>query len=187
MFKFKNKETGEVVEGKVTGGGVDFYLVELSNGEKLHFANLEMDNSNLFSDKYTVELEGNDSEMLSASVKRDEIADQGNTSLPPDEGVKSMDSSVSGHVEVTSNENVSGDTKTVPQYECHKIVSALKIAGISVSGILSFEEEGFDPLLMDLEWLEKHNPEVGGYLVFYKDGYQSYSPAKAFEEGYVKI
>lgn len=27
-------------------------------------------------------------------------------------------------------------------------------------------------------------PEIGGYYIRYKDGYESYSPAKAFEEGY---
>ena len=37
------------------------------------------------------------------------------------------------------------------------------------------------------EWLDKHNPEVGGYYVVYEDGYKSFSPAKAFEEGYTLI
>lgn len=37
------------------------------------------------------------------------------------------------------------------------------------------------------EWLDKHNPQPGGYYVVYQDGYASYSPAKAFEEGYTRI
>lgn len=34
------------------------------------------------------------------------------------------------------------------------------------------------------EYFNHHTPEVGGYYVKYSDGYESYSPAKAFEEGY---
>jgi hypothetical protein len=30
-------------------------------------------------------------------------------------------------------------------------------------------------------------PQPGGYFVVYKDGYKSFSPAKAFEEGYTRI
>lgn len=74
----------------------------------------------------------------------------------------------------------------MPKYKCYKEVHALKIKGISPDGELGFEEN-FVPMLMPKEWLDKHNPEVGGYLVFYKDGYKSFSPAKAFEEGYTRI
>jgi hypothetical protein len=34
------------------------------------------------------------------------------------------------------------------------------------------------------EYMEKHNPEIGGYYVKYVDGYESFSPSEAFEEGY---
>ena len=37
------------------------------------------------------------------------------------------------------------------------------------------------------DFFVKHNPQVDGYFVVYEDGYQSYSPAKAFEEGYTRI
>lgn len=37
------------------------------------------------------------------------------------------------------------------------------------------------------EYVQKHNPQAGGYFVLYEDGYQSFSPAKAFEEGYIRI
>jgi len=42
------------------------------------------------------------------------------------------------------------------------------------------------------EWITKHAPEppldfIGGYFVEYEDGYQSWSPEKAFEEGYKLI
>jgi hypothetical protein len=35
--------------------------------------------------------------------------------------------------------------------------------------------------------MTKHNPQVGGYYVMYKDGYQSWSPASEFEDGYTRI
>ena len=75
----------------------------------------------------------------------------------------------------------------MPKYQCHKKVWALKIAGISLDGELSFEESNYAPVLPTKEWLDKHNPEVGGYYVAYGDGYYSFSPAKAFEEGYTLI
>lgn len=36
-------------------------------------------------------------------------------------------------------------------------------------------------------WMAKHDPLVGDYLVFYSNGYVSYSPASAFEEGYLSL
>lgn len=81
----------------------------------------------------------------------------------------------------------------MPRYQCHKQVWALKIKGISLpqndagDAELGFEEDGYAPMLLPREWLDKHNPEVGGYYVVYKDGYKSFSPADAFEEGYTRI
>lgn len=40
---------------------------------------------------------------------------------------------------------------------------------------------------VDQAYMAKHKPEVGGYFVQYDDGYKSFSPAKAFEEGYTRI
>jgi hypothetical protein len=39
-------------------------------------------------------------------------------------------------------------------------------------------------ITVDQAYLAKHEPAVGGYFVLYDDGYQSFSPAKAFEDGY---
>lgn len=81
----------------------------------------------------------------------------------------------------------------MPRYRCHKEVWALQIAGISLpqneagDAELGFTDLHYAPRLMPRAWLDKHNPEVGGYLVVYKDGYQSFSPAAAFEEGYTRI
>lgn len=89
----------------------------------------------------------------------------------------------------------------MPRYKCHKEVSALKIKSIEhdfdvaqregreTDGkiILTSEDPGCAPVKVDMEWFEKHGPEVGGYFVAYLDGYTSYSPAAAFESGYTRI
>lgn len=46
------------------------------------------------------------------------------------------------------------------------------------------QEEGVQPFALKSEYVEKHEPRVGGYYVVYENGYESYSPAKEFEEGY---
>lgn len=76
----------------------------------------------------------------------------------------------------------------LPQYRSHKIVRAAKITELRENGIpgspdLVLGEIGAVVALLP-DWHEKHKPQVGGYYVLYEDGYTSYSPAKAFEEGY---
>ena len=80
----------------------------------------------------------------------------------------------------------------MPRYRCHKEVHALKIKSIHLTtpdkpAILVFEGGLYKGLRVPLEWFNRHKPEVGGYYVVYKDGYTSYSPAQAFEEGYTRI
>lgn len=86
----------------------------------------------------------------------------------------------------------------MPKYECHKQVWALKIAKIVIDGegeeretdgsaVITPEEVGYAPFKVDSSYITKHNPKIGGYYVVYQDGYKSYSPVKAFEEGYKKI
>jgi hypothetical protein len=48
-------------------------------------------------------------------------------------------------------------------------------------------DDTYAPFTVDAAYLVKHKPEPGGYFVQYADGYKSFSPAKAFEEGYTKI
>jgi hypothetical protein len=88
-----------------------------------------------------------------------------------------------------------------PYYQCHKRVRAIKIKGIvqkanpDITGQSAAESYGAyiipekqgDILSVDDSFMTKHKPEVGGYIVVYEDGYMSYSPAKAFEEGYTEI
>lgn len=85
----------------------------------------------------------------------------------------------------------------LPQYRCHKVVSAAKILNITPTedgklSVLHFEfpERPGTPSAykeVDPLWMQKNRPEIGGYFVVYKDGYQSFSPEKAFDEGYTRI
>lgn len=90
----------------------------------------------------------------------------------------------------------------MPQYQCHKKVWALKIKDIahkpnpdptgrtaadSYGAILTPQENGYAPFDVSAEFMSKNRPEVGGYYVVYADGYKSYSPAQAFEDGYTLI
>lgn len=85
----------------------------------------------------------------------------------------------------------------MPRYLCHKQVWALKIADIKDptepgnesdgSRIIVPADAGFAPFRVEQAYVHKHKPEVGGYYVVYADGYKSYSPAKAFEDGYTRV
>lgn len=41
--------------------------------------------------------------------------------------------------------------------------------------------------MVPADYVAKHNPQADGYFVQYEDGYKSYSPAQAFENGYHRI
>jgi len=90
--------------------------------------------------------------------------------------------------------------REMPRYKCHKEVWALKIADIIFdselarsenretdgSAMITPVESGYAPFQVNREYVRKHNPQVGGYFVQYKDGYKSFSPSEAFESGYTK-
>lgn len=86
----------------------------------------------------------------------------------------------------------------LPRYQCHKKVHAFKITKIVIDGegenretdgtaLLHHEEGYFMPVKVSAEYMHKHKPQVGGYYVVYEDGYLSFSPAEAFEDGYTLI
>lgn len=87
-----------------------------------------------------------------------------------------------------------GAAMQMPRYQCHKQVWALKIKEIHPGGsptepgcTLVFEDARYAPRFMSEHWAGAHTALEGGYLVVYADGYLSYSPAKAFEDGYTLI
>ena len=79
---------------------------------------------------------------------------------------------------------------SLPAYKSHKIVHAAKILSIGES------QEDVTNLVLELPdgkhmgygvstvYMRKHKPASEGYLVVYSDGYESWSPADAFEKGY---
>lgn len=90
------------------------------------------------------------------------------------------------------------------EYESHKVVQAAKVVDampIPTSDV--FPRQGFrlrigdgplDFVDVELEWMRLHAPTgdwprtvVGGYFVSYLNGYTSWSPADAFEEGYAEV
>lgn len=100
--------------------------------------------------------------------------------------------------------------RELPKYKCHKEVHALKIKAVDIhrptvaeldrilSGFANDgdsqagtfiipEDAGYARFRVDDEYASKHDPKPGGYFVVYDDGYKSYSPCKAFEDGYTKI
>lgn len=91
--------------------------------------------------------------------------------------------------------------REMPKYKSHKEVWALKIDKIELdidkaskenretdgSAVLYPMEQGYATIRVDRAYYLRHSPKAGGYYVVYKDGYKSFSPAKAFEEGYTKI
>jgi hypothetical protein len=90
--------------------------------------------------------------------------------------------------------------REMPRYQCHKIVHALRIKSVEFDApqgnggaMIEWYEEGYAPFHVDEEYVRKHifNVEpwkiIGGYFVVYDDGYKSFSPQKAFEDGYTLI
>ena len=84
----------------------------------------------------------------------------------------------------------------MPRYQSHKKVWALRIAAIETGGEeedgvakIAPADEGFSPFRTQAGWSERFNGSDDdlGYFVQYEDGYQSWSPTKAFEEGYTRI
>ena len=84
------------------------------------------------------------------------------------------------------------EKQKLPRWKSHKEVEAFKI-----EAVLSFPQPGGLTTLVSVgdgfrvyvndEYVKKHNPQIGGYYVRYADGYESFSPAEAFEEGYVPL
>lgn len=77
-------------------------------------------------------------------------------------------------------------SKHLPRWRCHKIVQAAKICTVTPE-TLELEPGGSFAVSITGAWHAKHAPQVGGYFVRYDDGYESYSPAEAFEQGYTKL
>ena len=81
----------------------------------------------------------------------------------------------------------------MPRYKSHKEVWALKISTVEVNEDESAKivpgDEGYVPFTTEPGWARKYRGGLDndpGYYVVYEDGYKSWSPSKAFEEGYTR-
>jgi hypothetical protein len=84
-----------------------------------------------------------------------------------------------------------------PSYTCHKRVKALEIRRVGsycpsphdssvVVRPVVFVETELQSVYLPAIMFDRYTPEPGDFLVIYEDGYQSFSPRKAFLEGYAK-
>lgn len=115
--------------------------------------------------------------------------------------MKEQDSADTAYSELAAQADGPNAMREMPRYKCHKEVWALKIAAIAFdrdqaqrdnretdgSAIITPAEEGYAAFRVNADYVRKHKPEVGGYYVVYADGYKSFSPAKAFEDGYTLL
>lgn len=86
------------------------------------------------------------------------------------------------------------------KYQSHKVVEAAIIQNVGELNqdyhhrklAIKNEADGSDVIKVSEEWYKKHSNNgeldlVGGYYVKYPDGYASWSPADAFEDGYMHL
>jgi len=127
---------------------------------------------------------------------------------PSKGGSKFAGENMSSYTEKLSS--LGESSRALPQYQSHKKVCALKIKSIEIirptiselesmlkeesfdetrltAAIITPENTHYGPFGVSKAYVDKHNPQAGGYWVQYDDGYESWSPAKAFEEGYTLI
>lgn len=85
------------------------------------------------------------------------------------------------------------DEREMPRYRSHKEVWALKIAAIEILNDMTAKiaprDEGYGTVHTTRGFSErfKGTDDDLGYYVRYADGYESWSPSKAFEEGYTRV
>ena len=89
------------------------------------------------------------------------------------------------------NQQPVNTNKIMPQYKCHKVVGAVKIKTFQLlpnqDAMIETDVPGFEFFKVSAKYMNRHWPKPGGYYVIYADGYESFSPAEAFEAGYTKI
>ena len=75
-------------------------------------------------------------------------------------------------------------------WKCHKIVKAGKILafGDGFNTPITVEDSNGAPCKVEVtpSLFARGRPNLGDYIVIYDDGYKSWSPAKAFEDGYAR-
>jgi len=80
--------------------------------------------------------------------------------------------------------------KDLLKYKCHNAVGAFLIVTMEPGDDGRVRLTGSPSRLcaqVDACYMLKHTPKVGGYYVLYEGGYESWSPAQEFEDGYTDI
>src|SRR5258707_1011441 len=96
------------------------------------------------------------------------------------------------HDEADSAGEPTGGQREMPRYVSHKKVWALEIATVATypdqSHKLSFADDGYASLEIPAssDLFARYQPRGGDFYVVYADGYKSFSPRKAFLEGYTR-
>ena len=76
----------------------------------------------------------------------------------------------------------------MPRYVSHKKVWALEIETVSVGEPYRMKpkDAGYAEIMLPAEMWSRYQPVSGDFYVVYADGYKSFSPRKAFLEGYTR-
>ena len=79
----------------------------------------------------------------------------------------------------------------MPRYKSHKVVHALEIGMVSEPDsdtYIGYADAGYGHIVFKVppEMLARYHPVIGDFHVHYEDGYSSFSPRKAFLEGYTR-
>lgn len=80
-------------------------------------------------------------------------------------------------------------------WKCHKVVKAGRIAQLPMKDVptgnwlVGVEDVNGAPTKVQMppDAFLRGMPMMGDYIIIYEDGYKSWSPAKAFEDGYDRM
>jgi hypothetical protein len=76
----------------------------------------------------------------------------------------------------------------LPRYRCHQEVWALNIEEVrsnpAGTRMIAPADRRFTPFVVSAQFVARHSPRAGGYILWYADGNMSFVPAPVFEKGY---
>ena len=84
---------------------------------------------------------------------------------------------------------VKSERLQLPKFQSRKIVRGAKIVqmeDVPCGGVI-LHLEGDKQIEVSREWYMQRGAQTGGYYVVYDNGYTSWSPAEAFQGGYVRL
>ena len=84
-----------------------------------------------------------------------------------------------------SSTDAGAPAREMPRYVSHKTVWALEIAEVDrFSCRMKPKDARYAAITLPAEMWARYQPVSGDFYVVYADGYKSFSPRKAFLEGY---